>query len=44
MGSDWSGQFDDLEQYTKVIYLPRTDGVSTTQIKDDLNRNIEQEG
>lgn len=36
MGNDWTGQFDDLRQYCEVIYLPRTDGVSTTQIKQDL--------
>lgn len=37
MGNDWTGQFDDLKQYYDVIYLPRTEGVSTTQIKHDLN-------
>lgn len=36
MGNDWTGQFDDLKRYTKVIYLPRTDGISTTKIKTDL--------
>lgn len=46
MGNDWQGQFDDLKQYTNVIYLPRTDGVSTTQIKDDLEHlgRVEQGG
>ncbi|KIS03529.1 glycerol-3-phosphate cytidylyltransferase [Paucilactobacillus wasatchensis] len=39
MGNDWQGQFDDLKQLTDVIYLPRTDGISTTQIKDDLERS-----
>lgn len=34
MGDDWAGQFDFLQNSTKVIYLPRTLGVSTTQIKD----------
>lgn len=37
MGDDWRGQFDDLEQYVNVIYLERTDGISTTQIKHDLS-------
>lgn len=36
MGDDWKGKFDFLEDYCKVIYLPRTQGISTTQIKDDL--------
>lgn len=36
MGDDWKGQFDFLKDYCQVIYLPRTVGVSTTQIKKDL--------
>lgn len=36
MGDDWNGQFDFLSEYCEVVYLPRTDGVSTTQIKNDL--------
>lgn len=37
MGNDWTGKFDDLKSECRVIYLPRTDGVSTTQIKQDLH-------
>lgn len=36
MGDDWRGQFDFLKDYCKVIYLPRTEGISTTKIKRDL--------
>ncbi|WKA57713.1 glycerol-3-phosphate cytidylyltransferase [Planococcus shenhongbingii] len=36
MGSDWEGKFDDLSEFCDVIYLPRTEGVSTTKIKTDL--------
>lgn len=36
MGDDWTGKFDFLKEYCKVVYLPRTPEVSTTQIKDDL--------
>lgn len=36
MGDDWEGQFDFLKDYCKVVYLPRTEGISTTQIKNDL--------
>lgn len=36
MGDDWKGKFDFLKEYCEVVYLPRTDGVSTTKIKDDL--------
>ena len=36
MGDDWAGKFDYLRIYAQVCYLPRTPGISTTQIKDDL--------
>ena len=36
VGDDWKGKFDFLKDYCEVIYLPRTDGISTTKIKDDL--------
>lgn len=37
MGNDWEGHFDFLTAYCDVIYLPRTEGISTSQIKDDLH-------
>ena len=37
MGNDWEGKFDFLKDYCEVVYLPRTEGISTTQIKTDLN-------
>lgn len=36
MGDDWRGQFDFLKDYCEVIYLPRTEGISTTKIRTDL--------
>ena len=36
MGDDWKGKFNDLREYCEVVYLPRTVGISTTQIKGDL--------
>ncbi|KRM06796.1 MAG: glycerol-3-phosphate cytidylyltransferase [Liquorilactobacillus ghanensis] len=36
MGDDWKGKFDFLSDYCQVVYLPRTEGISTTKIKDDL--------
>lgn len=36
MGDDWEGKFDFLKDYCEVVYLPRTQGISTTKIKDDL--------
>ena len=37
MGDDWKGQFDFLKEHCEVVYLPRTDGISTTKIKQDLH-------
>lgn len=36
MGSDWKGKFDFLNEYCEVIYLERTEGISTTKIKNEL--------
>ncbi|EJQ41423.1 glycerol-3-phosphate cytidylyltransferase [Bacillus sp. AY3-1] len=36
MGNDWEGEFDFLKEYCEVVYLPRTDGISTTKIKTDM--------
>ena len=39
MGDDWTGKFDFLkEEGCEVVYLPRTPEISTTQIKQDLNK------
>ena len=38
IGDDWKGEFDFLSEYCEVVYLPRTDGISTTQIKNDLKK------
>lgn len=36
MGDDWQGKFDFLKEYCNVVYLPRTQGVSTTEVKYKL--------
>ena len=36
MGHDWEGKFDDLSDIVQVVYLPRTDGVSTTEIRQKI--------
>ena len=36
IGEDWRGKFDFLKPYCEIVYLPRTEGISTTQIKNDL--------
>lgn len=33
MGSDWRGEFDHLKEHCDVIYLDRTQGISSTKIK-----------
>ena len=39
IGDDWKGKFDYLEDFgIEVVYLPRTNEISTTKIKKDLNR------
>lgn len=36
MGNDWDGEFDFLKPHCEVVYLSRTDGISTTDIKTKL--------
>lgn len=35
VGSDWKGKFDYLKEYCKVIYLERTKGISSSQIREN---------
>ena len=37
IGSDWTGYFDYLKEFCKVVYLPRTEGISSTQLRDERN-------
>lgn len=37
MGHDWEGKFDELRALCDVVYLPRTEGISTTELKAALN-------
>ena len=36
VGSDWEGKFDYLNEYCKVVYLPRTEGVSSSEIREHI--------
>ena len=36
MGNDWDGKFDDLKSQCEVVYLPRTENISSTQLKKSL--------
>ena len=46
MGSDWAGsdRFDYLKDYCELVYLPRTEGISTTKIKKELGLQEPQNG
>ena len=35
IGSDWEGYFDYLNEFCKVVYLPRTQGISSTQLRQE---------
>ena len=36
MGSDWEGQFDYLQEFCEVVYLPRTENISSTKIVNKI--------
>ncbi|MBR0208109.1 MAG: adenylyltransferase/cytidyltransferase family protein [Oscillospiraceae bacterium] len=38
VGSDWVGKFDYLNEYCKVIYLPRTEGVSSSMLRAEKRK------
>ncbi len=37
IGSDWVGKFDYLNEYCKVVYLDRTQGISSTELRAERN-------
>lgn len=39
IGSDWEGKFDYLKEYCQVVYLPRTEGISSTQLRAECQTN-----
>ena len=40
IGSDWEGKFDYLKEYCEVIYLTRTEGISSTQLRNENQKTI----
>ena len=40
IGNDWQGKFDFLKNHCEVIYLPRTQNISTTELKKELNKYL----
>lgn len=41
MGDDWTGKFDHLTDICEVVYLPRTEDISTTQLRAEVKRMAE---
>lgn len=40
IGSDWVGKFDYLNEYCQVVYLPRTEGISSTMLREEKQTTI----
>lgn len=40
IGSDWEGKFDYLNEYCQVVYLPRTEGISSTMLREEKRVTI----
>lgn len=40
IGSDWVGKFDYLNEFCKVVYLPRTEGISSTMLRAESTTTV----
>lgn len=40
IGSDWEGRFDYLKEFCEVVYLPRTEGISSTMLRNESSVDI----
>lgn len=40
IGSDWEGHFDYLSEFCQVVYLPRTEGISSTMLRARNQRTV----
>lgn len=38
MGADWEGKFDEFKSLCEVVYLPRTEGISTTSLIAEIRK------
>ena len=41
IGSDWRGKFDSLKEYCEVVYLERTDGISSTKVRNEIQQSLD---
>ncbi len=40
IGSDWQGKFDYLNEFCQVVYLPRTEGISSTMLREESQATV----
>ena len=40
IGSDWKGKFDYLNEFCQVVYLPRTEGISSTMLREESTTDV----
>ncbi|PZW62841.1 Gfo/Idh/MocA family oxidoreductase [Fibrobacter sp. UWR1] len=40
IGSDWEGKFDYLNEFCQVVYLPRTEGISSTMLRSETQDTV----
>lgn len=40
IGSDWEGKFDYLKEFCDVVYLPRTEGISSTMLREESTQLV----
>lgn len=40
VGSDWVGKFDYLNEFCQVVYLPRTEGISSTMLREKQDEDV----
>lgn len=40
IGSDWEGEFDYLKEFCEVVYLPRTEGISSTMLRGESQQRV----
>ena len=40
IGSDWEGKFDYLKEFCEVVYLPRTEGISSTMLRAESTTDV----
>jgi len=41
MGDDWEGKFDHLSEVCSVVYVPRTEGISSSGVKQHIQASLQ---